>query len=448
MEEMQIKLHQISIDESQTICLDLLKTSKEEISRIKAENLYNLTFRFIISPIFEPSNAVNETRVIAKNTITFENGEERELTIRAARALMIHSSDNNWDLNYSLIQENVVWGRELITQVANAERFSGVMYRNYSEEQLADLYVWTYSQFPYEEDIDLTGRARFMNDRDFIGSWRDDILNYLESKGTFESVFAIQKIIRDNPQNRRQLSYRLLRAQEFARMKTWEPPKPQEIYDMIQNSASRLIQSGEDLLDILIESLERLEDRLQGRYGYTPGAISLWDHRGRRHFRPKYEDDFSDHVKNHLLFDLNNIVINREVDIDQRSTPDLLINIINQDASHDQNRIITAVIEVKGSWHQELSTAMHTQLYERYMIPRRLPYGLYLVGWFRSQYWDPTDNRSTSNIEDFESVDDLRAFLEDQAQRLSEEGFRIKSMVVDASLNEIHLNRYNQRKAK
>ena len=73
MEEMHIKLNQISINESQHICLDLLKTKKEEISRIKPENLHKLTFKFIISQIFEPSNAVNEIRVIDKNTITFKD---------------------------------------------------------------------------------------------------------------------------------------------------------------------------------------------------------------------------------------------------------------------------------------------------------------------------------------------------------------------------------------
>ena len=394
---------------------------------------------FLISHDYQPTKEYISNLLL--NPIP-GNNEGRELTIRAARALMINFSDNNWDLIYSLIQEDVDWGQELITQVANASRFSKEVYMNYSEDQLADLYIWTYSQFPYEEDIDLTGIARFLNNRDFVASWRYGILNYLELKGTFESVYAIQKIIRNIPQIRRPLSYRLLRAQEVARMKTWEPPKPQEIYDMIQNSTSRLIQSGENLIDILIESFKRLEDRLQGRYGYTPGAISLWDNRGQRLFRPKYEDDFSDFVRNHLLVDLNNIIINREVDIDQTSTPDLLVNITNQNALHNQNRIITVVIEVKGSWHQELSTAMRTQLYEQYMIPRTLQYGLYLVGWFRSQYWDPADSRSTRNIEDFESIDDLRAFLEEQAQSLSEESFLIKSKVVDASLNEIHLNRY------
>ncbi len=73
MEETQIKLNQISINESQNICLDLLKTNKKEISRIKAKNLHKLTLRFIISQIFEPNNSVNETRVIDKNTITFKD---------------------------------------------------------------------------------------------------------------------------------------------------------------------------------------------------------------------------------------------------------------------------------------------------------------------------------------------------------------------------------------
>ena len=406
-----------------------------------APNSYGEILEFLLSHDFQPIRV--QLNLILTDPL-LRAGQEREFTIRAGRAVMIYSPEDFWDTIYALIQNDVEWGRELIKQVANSEKFSKQTFEKYNEDQLSNLYIWVHNQYPYEADRDLTGGVRFLNQNDFISSWRDEILNYLESKGTYESVSAIQKIIRNIPQIREQLNYRLLRAQEFARMKTWEPPKPQEIYELFQNSTSRLIQSGENLLDILIESIQRLEDKLQGRHDYTPGAISLWDYREHRLFRPKYEEDFSDYVKNHLQDDLNNIIIHREVQIDQRNRPDLFVNIVNVNALHRENRIISAVIEVKGSWHQEISTAMSFQLYEQYMIPRALPYGLYLVGWFRSQYWDPDDTRSSRNIDTFNTITELSEYLEDQAHQLSEEGFLIKSKVIDASLNEIHLNRYRE----
>ena len=168
-------------------------------------------------------------------------------------------------------------------------------------------------------------------------------------------------------------------------MKSWKPPKPQEIYDLFQNSRSRLIQSEVHLLEATIESLVRFEDEIQGR-GYTPVAINFWDYKDKLAdksvFRPKHEEILSDNVRNYLINDLNNVIIHREVDISPSSTPDIVINALIPRSSQDQNRVISIVVEVKRRWHQKLKNNMQDQLLEKYMKPRDLSHGLYLVGWF------------------------------------------------------------------
>ena len=77
------------------------------------------------------------------------------------------------------------------------------------------------------------------------------------------------------------------------------------------------------------------------------------------------------------------------------------------------------------------------------MIPRSFQYGIYLVGWFESQYWDVSDwryneHRSINNIEE------LRARLEEQGQEISDQRFIIKPKVIDVSLNEIHESMYRR----
>ncbi len=385
----------------------------------------------------------------AKNLLknySSQNENERLISIQAAKILLIFSPQNSWDLVNTIIQDDNEWGREIIKNIANESRFNKEMFENYLEDQLADLYIWVSGQYPKESDKDLTGGPKFLQPDDFISFWREEIINYLELKGTSDSVKALRKIIRYMPEIRELIAYKIIRAQEFTRMKAWKPPKSQEIYDLFQNSRSRLIQSEVHLLEATIESLVRFEDKLQGR-GYTPVAINFWDYKdklvNKPVFRPKHEEVLSDNVRNHLINDLNDVIIHREVDISPSSTPDIVINTISPRSLQSQNRVISIVVEVKGRWHQKLTNSMQDQLLEKYMKPRDLSHGLYLVGWFESEYWDPDDSKlKTPSIKQFQSIPELNKYLQAQARELSKEGFLIKSKIIDVSLNDIHLKRY------
>jgi len=76
------------------------------------------------------------------------------------------------------------------------------------------------------------------------------------------------------------------------------------------------------------------------------------------------------------------------------------------------------------------------------MITREYGYGMYLVGWFTSQYWDPICNRYSETPGTFNSIEDLRNYLQLQAENLSNRGISIKSSVIDCSLNEIRTGTY------
>jgi hypothetical protein len=55
--------------------------------------------------------------------------------------------------------------------------------------------------------------------------------------------------------------------------------------------------------------------------------------------------------------------------------------------------ILTAIVEVKGSWHPEVETAMADQLVGRYLRDNDCQTGLYLVGWHLCDGWDDSDAR-------------------------------------------------------
>jgi len=184
------------------------------------------------------------------------------------------------------------------------------------------------------------------------------------------------------------LKWVLLEAQDITRRRTWVPPQPDEILKVASHSELRLVQSGDQLLEVVVESLKRLEAKLQGE---TPAAQFLWDQIiSKNAWRPKDENSFSDYVKIHLDENLKQrgVVVNREVEIRRGAGPnrgertDIHVDAVAHNTDGEAYDSVTVIIEVKGCWHPELDHAMKTQLVDRYLKDNRCQHGLYLVGWF------------------------------------------------------------------
>ena len=82
------------------------------------------------------------------------------------------------------------------------------------------------------------------------------------------------------------------------RTKTWQPPKPAEIFQLVSDRQTRLIQDGNELLDILIESLKRLEIELQGE---TPAERDIWDQISQKPLKYKPVDENTFDRQKHYL---------------------------------------------------------------------------------------------------------------------------------------------------
>jgi hypothetical protein len=209
------------------------------------------------------------------------------------------------------------------------------------------------------------------------------------------------------------------------------PPRPQDIVKLADDSERRLVRSGDQLLEVLIESLGRLEAKLQGG---TPAAQFLWDRISHGVYRPKDEDSFSDYVKLHLEEDLRQkgIVSNREVQI-RRGTggakgerTDIHVGV---SGVYDQ---VSVIIEAKGCWHPELETAMSSQLVERYLKDNQCQHGLYVVGWFNCPQWDPEDSRHRQAPK--YGIEEARKRFGAQAAEISKGTVRVKALVIDTAL--------------
>ena len=304
-----------------------------------------------------------------------------------------------------------------------------------TEDQLVEFYIWLSRQYPHADDPQREDGGG-VSARDEISRFRDSVLLHLRDRGTLAVGEAIQKIARKLP-HLDGLKWILLEAQHITRQRTWIPPKPSDILAIAKNQRGRLVQSGEQLLAVLSESLQRLEQRLQGE---TPQVEFLWNPVEGEQWKPRDENSFSNYVKDHLDLDLKQkgIIVNREVEI-RRSTGgkpgervDIQVDAISKKPNGEEYDRISVVIEVKGCWHKELDQAMKTQLIDRYLNEARCQHGLYLIGWFNCLQWSANDSRQKQSPK--QDLEEARTQFDSQAHELSQSGVTVKAFVMNTAL--------------
>ncbi len=227
------------------------------------------------------------------------------------------------------------------------------------------------------------------------------------------------------------LKRNLVLARETTLQQTWDPPSPESVIQIVSNQSLRLVRNADQLFEVVRQSLQRLEDKLQAE---MPASVDLWDTRSGE---PKVENDFSDYIKRHLDSDLlgRPIVVGREVQIHRGEFTDIHIDGIVASDEDSEFSIAKVIIEVKGCWSTELKTAMETQLVGQYLRDNDCQHGLYLVGWFYCDKWQkPRGPLLAYSRDEKKGIDQARAYFEGQASRCSEGGKIIKALVLDAAL--------------
>ncbi|MBI4650343.1 hypothetical protein HY745_03465 [Candidatus Desantisbacteria bacterium] len=258
----------------------------------------------------------------------------------------------------------------------------------------------------------------------------------MKNKGSIESINALEYIKKEIPEQKDILNFYLISARKNLRDKSWSPLSPNDFLILTKKSLSRIILNENHLIDALIESLIRLNKKLQGE---TPNVIFLWNSLLKsKKFRPKNENDFSDFIKTHLVEDLqeNKIICLREVQIRRKQGEGGKrgenIDIDVKGFIPSTNKNINVIIEVKGCWHNEVNKAMETQLLNRYLNESGCNHGIYLVGWYCCNQWDGKDSKK-NKIKD-RTIEEARSFFDEQAKKLSSGNKTIKAFVLDCAL--------------
>jgi predicted NACHT family NTPase len=416
------------------------------IGRVPDENLNAGMLEILLTDLFK--HDVGRAKEIAKSFLPEkvpEYGRQRDKAIVVACLLANYPDNSSWSVLWSAVQQDREFGREVLESIAFQSARHGQIEQKIKEDYLAELYIFLTQQYPEikrpeHETQELRGiEAQILGEFDAVRMWKDYIPQRLQARGTPEACHALRKMIRKLPEQKDQLQPTLLEAESLARRNTWQPPKPEELLQIVLDRDKRLVQDGHQLLDVLLESLKRLELELQGE---TPACRDLWDKdTGRDNlFRPIDENAFSDYVKRFLDRDLKSrgIVVNREVEL-RRSyggnpgeRTDIHVDAVLKFPNGDAYDSITVIVEVKGCWHKEVQTAMQSQLVERYLADNVCPYGLYLVGWFDCQQWDSKDSRNKQAPKI--ALDEARIQFDEQAQRLTSSINTVRAYVLNTAL--------------
>jgi predicted NACHT family NTPase len=412
------------------------------LNKAKDEKLKLECMECLLNQLLE--HQIDEAKAFTESLIPLPpptNREKRHKAIIAAQSLMKYAEDAGWLVVWSAMQQDVEFGREVVEAVSYAEPYFNRKAVNVGqvlpEKQLADLYIWLVHQYPHAEDPKHEG-VFSPSPRDKIAEWRDSILYHLQERGTSQACKEIERIINNFPELD-WLKSILLEAQNLTRRKTWVPLQPSEIIKLASNPELRPVQSGEELLQVLVESLKSLETELQGE---TPAAIFLWDRIDKNFYKPKDENTFSDYVKLYLDRELKQrgIIVNREVEIrsNRGAAPgertDIQVDAVVRGTHGKVYDSVTAIIEVKGCWHEHIDHAMETQLVDRYLKDNRCQHGLYLVGWFNCNQWGNDYRKRDATNKLGTDINAARKQFDDQAAELSKQGVQVKAFVLNAAL--------------
>jgi hypothetical protein len=367
----------------------------------------------------------------ALGLLATRDASKRDRDYAIAEVLLRREPVRSWTAIRTAMESDDELAKRIVTRVAMHFDFGSPFYRDLGEHDIAALFRLVTRLFPPRQDGErATG---FVGTLDSIGYLRDGLPRHLAEMGTTTSVTVLNELIVDHPQLTH-LAYELALAQRAMRLATWSPMSPKEVLALVDKPTLKLVNTARDLCDVLTEALAKFAISLHG--AQTP-VRDLWDRQGSTSvFRPIDENGFSDVVVRFLQSELAHagIFANREVEVGRvpgapvGKRTDILINAVRRRPGGEAFDPITAVLETKGCWNDELFTALEAQLVCEYMVRLRAQAGVFLVGWFETDKWDPTDGRRRTIPK--MSIDDVRAKLEGQAAGLPE-GIIVRPVVVE-----------------
>jgi hypothetical protein len=411
------KIEQIWDAQLATTLLEKLRTD---------EKLKPQSFEQLLSALME-HDANNSTQFATSLLINGVSGPDSEpKRVKAAKVLLDFAAPQSWDIVWPAIQKDNAFGRRVFAELAQEGSLSQVpkLATTLPPQDVGNLFIWLEHEFPHTEDPKERG-AHTITSRESVGFYRDALITALKERGSQAAVDALRNVARSLP-HLAWLNSVVADADRQRLRLTWNGVDPNSLYAMAASRRPRFVESADQLLERIIESLQRLQARL---HGDTPAIPDLWDKD-----QPKDEDHFSNYIKRHLSDDLGHrgIISNREVQIRRGELTDIRVDAIRSISRHDPLDVVTVILEAKGCWNKGVKTDMADQLRNRYLKENQCRHGLYVVGWFVCPKWTKKDYRHGQTPK--WTLDEARGFFSKQAANLSTDSLILKAFVLDLGL--------------
>ncbi|MGB3409925.1 MAG: hypothetical protein WBA45_01905 [Microthrixaceae bacterium] len=253
-----------------------------------------------------------------------------------------------------------------------------------SSRRLADAYAWLRRTFPPTSDPEMSGA---LGRRHFVAELRDSLVTTLEERATPGAIAALRHIADAFP-DFPSLRYSLATAEASALRSQWTSTPWSQLAALSEVTSARLVRSGGDLLDAVVAALNEVQQRLTGA---VPESHLLWN---TDSMRPKTEEEATGYLHNRLhdLLVTRHVIVNSEVEVRRTHRTGRPRQVDLQVDTVVDGLRVTVPIEVKGSWHKDVETALDAQLVDEYMQDIG-PHGIYLVLWPDLTSWSVGDSR-------------------------------------------------------
>lgn len=363
-----------------------------------------------------------------------EPGSDSAKAVIAGKALLCYGKDRGWSTVWPVMKASSQLGCRLLEETLCSSDHGRLPWEgSLSERRLGEFYRWLQCQYPPQEYALPLG-AHYSDIKDKITELRDSIPRLIADRGTRDAYDELSLLAKEFPGSRH-LKWATEQARRIAAAGAWHSLRPTEILAVVERPEARLVQTGNDLLDVICDSLRRLQLDLQGE---PAAARFLWDKCDSQNgtvYRPKDEAHLRDFIKLHLERDLVNrrVVTNREVQIRPGEIVDLLVNAVGCSAGQDEQQVVSVAVEVKGCWNDSLMNAMKNQLVDRYLKDTECTHGVYAVGWFNCSQWQ--DDYRKAKSAKYTNICELGETLSAQARDLSQQAHvKVEAFVLDVAL--------------
>jgi hypothetical protein len=349
-------------------------------------------------------------------------GDARLAAVAAAASLIRAEGDAGWPLLQELLDADGEYVQEALSSAAREAGGAGLdLAARLSLDDAAELLLWLIPRLP---EIRGSERQRVMTAPQPLHELAQGVAAGIARLSTDAACDALVAVASRTP-DAAWLKGFIAAAEDNRLAAAWPRVTPTELRTLAAAASRRYVVTSDDLLSAVIDAIEGLSQALHGRSGL---ARLLWNEtrsgKATPTRWPKSEAALSDLASYHLGRELTRrrLIVNREVQIRPSDRGDLLIETV--DGRGGQH--LGAVVEVKGCWNRGVRHDIATQLVARYLTGTGFNHGLYLVGCFCCDVWDPTDWRKRRHDRGA-----LSAELATTAATLSDERRVVRSMVLD-----------------